>query len=166
MYSEKSRFPWSIFVVLAAVGVFGCIILAALLVPRLLNRNVQQANNPGATAAPPKGSVSVDISSSNTKEDWMNAMVEQFNQEQHKTSSGNLIFVRVTHVTSGGSQQAILDGKSQPTVWSPGDQSWIDGANPNRPSWTERASPPYGALVIKAGSMGRTRFGATAKGDH
>ena len=139
MYSEKSRFPWSIFVVLAAVAVFGCIILAALLVPRLLNRNVQQTNSPNATEAPPPGSVSVDISSSNTKEDWMNAMVEQFNQEGHKTSSGNLIFVRVTHVTSGGSQQAILDGKSQPTVWSPGDQSWIDGANQ---VWRDRKGRP------------------------
>jgi Ca-activated chloride channel family protein len=139
MYSEKSRFPWSIFVVLAAVGVFGCIILIALLAPRLLNRNVQQANNPDATQAPPAGSVSVDISSSNTKEDWMNAMVEQFNQEQHKTSSGNLIFVQVTHVTSGGSQQAILDGKSQPTVWSPGDQSWIDGVNQ---VWRDRTGRP------------------------
>jgi Ca-activated chloride channel family protein len=139
MYSEKSRFPWSIFVVLAAVGLFGCIILVAVLGPRLLNRNSQVAANPDATEAPPPGSVSVDISSSNTKEDWMNAVVEQFNQEQHKTSSGQVIFVRVGHVTSGGSQQAILDGKSQPTVWSPGDQSWIDGANQ---VWRDRKGRP------------------------
>ena len=59
----------------------------------------------------------------------MNAVVAQFNQEEHKLSSGEILFVQVTHVTSGGSQSAILDGRSQPTVWSPGDQSWIDGAN-------------------------------------
>lgn len=140
MYSEKSRFPWSIFVVIAAVVVFGCIILIAVLAPRLLNRNLQTTTtNPDATEAPPPGSVSVDISSSNTKEDWMNAVVEQFNQEQHKIASGEVIFVRVSHVTSGGSQQAILDGKSQPTVWSPGDQSWIDGANQ---VWRDRKGRP------------------------
>ena len=59
----------------------------------------------------------------------MNAVVAQFNAEKHTSASGKAIFVTVIHVTSGGSQKAILDGKSQPTVWSPGDQSWIDEAN-------------------------------------
>lgn len=73
--------------------------------------------------------VSVTIDSSNTKEDWMNAVVEKFNAEQRTLSTGEIIEVTVKHVTSGGSQQSILDGKSQPVVWSPGDQSWVDGAN-------------------------------------
>ena len=75
------------------------------------------------------GTVTVEIASSNTKEDWMNAVVEKFNNEQHTTAAGKLIEVKVSHVTSGGSQTAILDGKSTPTVWSPGDQSWVDEAN-------------------------------------
>jgi Ca-activated chloride channel family protein len=75
------------------------------------------------------GTVTVEISSSNTKEDWMNAVVEKFNGEQHTIASGQVIEVKVSHVTSGGSQQAILDGRSKPTVWSPGDQSWVDEAN-------------------------------------
>ncbi|HLF01815.1 MAG TPA: VWA domain-containing protein, partial [Anaerolineales bacterium] len=75
------------------------------------------------------GRVAIEISSSNTKEDWMNAVAEKFNTEQHTTASGQIIEVTVKHVTSGGSQQSILDGKSTPTVWSPGDQSWVDEAN-------------------------------------
>ena len=55
----------------------------------------------------------------------MNAAVAKFNQAQVTTSSDNIINVTVKHVTSGGSQQAILDGKSQPTVWSPGDGSGL-----------------------------------------
>ncbi len=73
--------------------------------------------------------VKVEISSSNTKEDWMNAVVAKFNAEEHTTASGAIVEVTVAHVTSGGSQTAILDGRSTPTVWSPGDQSWVDEAN-------------------------------------
>jgi Ca-activated chloride channel family protein len=141
MYSEKSKIPWGAIVVVVAVVVFGCIILAAIALPRIWQgvQGGKVVSAPDATAAPPKGSVAIDISSSNTKEDWMNAVVAQFNQEQHKIASGEVIFVRVQHVTSGGSQKAILDGKSQPTVWSPGDQSWVDGANQ---TWRDRTGSP------------------------
>lgn len=137
MYSEKSKIPWSAIVVGVAVVVFGCIIVGALALPRLLGANT--LNNPQATEAAPAGSVAIDIASSNTKEDWINAVVEKFNQEEHKLPSGQLIFVRVAHVTSGGSQTAILDGRSTPTVWSPGDQSWVDTANQ---TWRDRNGKP------------------------
>lgn len=75
------------------------------------------------------GKVTIEVSSSNTKEDWMNAVTTKFNQAQFTTKDGNVIEVKVSHVTSGGSQQAILDGKSQPAAWSPGDGSWVDGLN-------------------------------------
>ena len=130
MYSEKSKTPWSAIVVGVAVIVFGCIIGGALLARNFLSSGQLGGEVPvGATAEAPIGSVVVDISSSNTKENWMNALVAQYNAENHKISTGETIFVRVVHVTSGGSQQDILDGKVQPTVWSPGDQSWVDGAN-------------------------------------
>ena len=140
MYSDRSKFPLGAVVVIAAVLVFGCIILGALLIPKFLNPISQEATSqPGETVEAPRGSVAIDISSSNTKEDWMNAVVKQFNSEQHKVASGEAIFVRVAHVTSGGSQKAILDGKDKPTVWSPGDQSWIDEANQ---VWRDRNGTP------------------------
>ncbi len=137
-YSDRSKFPWGAVVVAGAVGVFGCIIVGALVARNLLGANTLGGGiTAGATQSAPAGSIAVDISSSNTKEDWMNAVIEKFNAEQHKIASGEVIFVRVEHVTSGGSQQAILGGKSQPTVWSPGDQSWIDTANQ---TWQDRNS--------------------------
>ncbi len=140
MYSEKSKVPWSAIVVGGAVLVFGCIVAGSLLARGLLPGAL--ADGPpadGATAVAPSGSVAIDISSASTKEDWMNAMVEQFNQGQVKLPTGEVIFARVAHVTSGGSQQAILDGRSQPVVWSPGDQSWVDGINQ---TWRDRTGQP------------------------
>ena len=138
-YSDRSKFPWSAVIVALAALVFGCIIVGTLIARNFLGTQTLIPSGGDATQAAPPGSVAVDISSSNTKEDWMDAVVEQFNQEQHKLSSGDVIFVRVSHVTSGGSQQAILDGKSQPTVWSPGDQSWVDTANQ---TWRDRTGRP------------------------
>jgi len=142
MYSEKSKIPWGALVVVVAVLVFGCIIAATLIMPRLI-QGIQQsttANAPSpATSQPPAGSIVVSIDSSNTKEDWMNAIVAKFNSENHALASGETIFVQVSHVTSGGSQKSILDGKSQPVVWSPGDQSWVDGANQ---TWRDRTGSP------------------------
>ncbi|HBY06741.1 MAG TPA: hypothetical protein DEH22_02750, partial [Chloroflexi bacterium] len=130
MYSEKSRIPWGPIVVAVAVLFFGCIIAGALIIPKLISGG---SGGVGSTAeefpAAPKGSIVVDVASSNTKQDWMNLMVERFNADGPTIASGETIFVRVTHVTSGGSQQDILDGKIQPQVWSPGDGSWVAGAN-------------------------------------
>lgn len=148
-YSERPKVPWGAVVVIAAVLIFGCIIIGALTLPRMFQSATTTASptsEPGtvstsvaATAEPPAGSIVFEISSANTKEDWMNAVVAQFNQENHKLPSGELIVAQVTHVTSGGSQKAILDGKSKPVVWSPGDQSWADGANQ---VWKDRTGKP------------------------
>ena len=139
MYSEKSRFPWGAVITAAAVIVFGCIVAGVLLFRGTFSENSIGVSSSGATPEPPAGSVVVDVASSNTKEDWMNTIVEAFNAEEHKIDAGDIIFVRVSHVTSGGSQQSILDGVSQPQVWSPGDQSWVDGANA---VWRDRTGRP------------------------
>ena len=132
-YSEKPKVSGNAIVVTLAVLLFGCIIVGALLFPRIsqMFQGTTSSGTPAAdaTVAPPANSIAIEISSSNTKEDWMNAVVAQFNAEQHKVASGDVIFVTVKHVTSGGSQKAILDGASKPVVWSPGDQSWVDEAN-------------------------------------
>ena len=91
MYSERSKVPWGAIIVVISVLVFGCIIIGVFLIPGLL-KGSQPTVSAGDTPAPPKGSVAIDISSSNTKEDWMNAMVERFNQQQVKLSSGETIF--------------------------------------------------------------------------
>jgi len=156
MYSEKSKTPWGAIIVVIAVLVFGCIIAGVFLARNFLGSSQVGGSVPGSTEAAPAGSVVVDISSSNTKENWMDAVVAQFNAENHKIGSGETVFVRVTHVTSGGSQQDILNGKIKPTVWSPGDRSWVDGANV---VWRDRTGRPLVAEACPSTVYAPSGFG-------
>ncbi len=87
----------------------------------------------------PFDKVNISVYSSKSKEDWINAVTAAFNEEQFKTASGKTVVVTVSQVNSGGSMQDILDGKIRPTVWSPGDQSWVDQANQ---TWQARTGRP------------------------
>jgi Ca-activated chloride channel family protein len=100
--------------------VFVCLFLWSACAPR---QAAPPCSNPNARAA------EVCIYSSDTKQDWLNALVTAFNAAKHTTQSGKPIQVYAFHVNSGTSQQDILSGKIRPTVWSPGDQSWVDGLN-------------------------------------
>jgi Ca-activated chloride channel family protein len=83
--------------------------------------------------------VKISVFSSKSKEDWISAATAAFNAAQVKTDSGRTVDVTVTQVNSGGSMQDILAGKIRPTVWSPGDQSWVDQANK---IWQARTGRP------------------------
>jgi Ca-activated chloride channel homolog len=104
----------------------------------------QQCASPPPPCPAPPGAVGVSFYSSNTKESWINAVTAAFNAQGFRTPSGNPIFVCVTHGTSGGHQQELRDGKIEPTAWSPGDQSWVDGINQ---LWRDRHGRP---LVTEA----------------
>ncbi len=156
MYSERSKIPWGAIIAGGAVLIFGCIIAGTFLFRGLLAGGSLGGTQPeGATAEAPSGSIPVDIATSNTKENWMDAVAEQFNNEGHTISSGESIFIRLTHVTSGGSQGAILDGSSQPTVWSPGDSSWVDGANE---VWRDRTGRPLVSSACPSSILAPTGF--------
>ena len=74
--------------------------------------------------------VEVLLLTSDTKAEWVNTVTEPFNAAQFTTASGRPIVVTVQgHGSPGESQQAIIDGTLQPTLWSPGDISWIEVAN-------------------------------------
>ena len=90
-----------------------------------------------ATSTPvlPADAVLVTIVSSSTKRDWLDQVLERFNAEGQSTASGDSIVVQVSHTRSGSSMNAILEGKSEPVVWSPGDQSWTDLINE---TWRQR----------------------------
>jgi Ca-activated chloride channel family protein len=124
------------------LAVTACVILSVVAV-QLFSRegNGETAVTPDTSEQieVPSGSVLVTLASSNTKESWLNQVVEKFNAAQIETSGGSPIVVSVSHVTSGGSMNAILDGSSQPTAWSPGDQSWVDQAND---AWRQRTNKP------------------------
>ena len=69
--------------------------------------------------------VELTISSSVTKQRWMEAAAERFGAAGITTSAGQPISIKVTGVLSGGSMESILGGRSKPVVWSPGEASWI-----------------------------------------
>lgn len=123
------------------LAVAACVILSVVIL-QFVNQddgNTETAVTDPTNIEVPKGSVLVTLASSNTKENWLNQVVEKFNAEQVETSGGSPIVVSVSHVTSGGSMNAILDGSSQPVAWSPGDQSWVDQAND---TWRQRTNKP------------------------
>jgi Ca-activated chloride channel family protein len=107
--------------VMVACGVIGFQMLSGLVGETAVTQT--------ETSPIPRNSVLITVASSNTKENWLDQVTAQFNAEEHTTADGNDIIVEVSHVTSGGSMNAILDGNLTPTAWSPGDQSWIDQAN-------------------------------------
>jgi Ca-activated chloride channel family protein len=142
LYAEGNRNRWiGLVIVVAAALVFGAVICGSLLFSGALCPVININCEPGAggTPAAPAGSLEILFVTSNTKEDWVNAVTERFNAAGIETRSGKPVFVRVVHVTSGGSQTDILEGRLQPTVWSPGDQSWVDGANQ---VWQDRTGRP------------------------
>ncbi|MBL8056494.1 MAG: VWA domain-containing protein [Anaerolineales bacterium] len=146
MYQEGQNRWLGVVIVVVAALVFGVIICVSVVFSGALCPTINiNCGSGGATAsgtptpAAPAGAVEVSFYTSNTKEDWVNAATEKFNASGAKTAAGKPIFVRVTHVTSGGSQSDILSGKIKPTVWSPGDQSWVDGANQ---VWQDRTGQP------------------------
>jgi Ca-activated chloride channel family protein len=99
----------------------------------------QNGDGDGSQIEVPSGSVLVTLASSNTKRNWLDQVTAEFNAAGMTTSSGSPIVVDVSHVTSGGSMNAILDGELQPTAWSPGDQSWVAQANE---TWRQRNNKP------------------------
>jgi len=120
----------TIVVVAAAVAFAGLIVWSIFrdreqqptLTPGAPTHTSGESGTPGSTLAGQP--VEVFMVSSDTKEDWLNALVADFNAKQVRTSSDRPIVVRVEHGRSGDSKDAIVDGVITPTVWSPGDQSW------------------------------------------
>jgi Ca-activated chloride channel family protein len=102
----------------------------------------RQAAQPGEEAAPPPlppGTLELSIASSSTKQKWMEQVAANFHAADIRTQSGQRIQVKVTSVSSGGSAEAILDGKLKPVVWTPGSASWVAQVNEG---WQQRHNKP------------------------
>lgn len=108
-----------------------------------VNNLIEDSGNGGETTevitAVPEGTILVSIASSSTKRNWLDQVVQEFNAADMTTDSGAAIVAEVSHVTSGGSMNDILDGNITPAAWSPGDQSWVAQAND---AWQLRANKP------------------------
>ena len=88
----------------------------------------ESKSEPGQAASSgswlPGGSVEVNFYSSSAKKEWINQMVEEFNNGGHR-AGGKTITVKAFHVESGQSLDDLKSGKIQPDIWSPGDDSWL-----------------------------------------
>lgn len=73
--------------------------------------------------------VVVSIVYGSEKEEWLEPLVEAFNQSRAKTSTGETILVEATPMGSIESVRGILEGSLQPTVWSPASSVYIPVAN-------------------------------------
>ena len=124
---------------IAIIGVTLCIIAGAIAFQYIGDNFGGDDNTAVSATSVPEGTVLITLASSNTKRNWLDQVTADFNGGNHTTAGGQTIIVEVSHVTSGGSKNAILDGTSQPTAWSPGDQSWVEQAND---AWRQRNNKP------------------------
>jgi Ca-activated chloride channel family protein len=64
-----------------------------------------------------------------TKAAWVKRVTELFNEAAFETESGQQIVVQVEQLSSGDVFPKIRSGEIQPTIWSPGETSWVNDAN-------------------------------------
>ena len=140
---NRTRVVFILIIALAVLIIFGA----------LLVQFVGSVLDGGGTAESedptplPAGTVLISVASSNTKRNWMDQVVEQFNAAGFETSAGDAIIAEVEHVTSGGSMNAILDGDLAPVAWSPGDASWVEQMNT---TWQQRFNRPINSEACQA----------------
>jgi len=125
--------------IVGLTAVFICGLLAWQGISNLIDDGGNGGESNEVATAVPEGTVLISIASSSTKRNWLDQVVEEFNTTGTTTDSGASIVAEVSHVTSGGSMNDILDGNIQPAVWSPGDQSWVAQAND---AWELRNNKP------------------------
>jgi Ca-activated chloride channel family protein len=73
--------------------------------------------------------MTVSVVYGSEKQEWLEPLVQQYNDAQHKTKSGATIVVEATPMGSIESVEGIIAGTLQPTVWSPASSIYIPVAN-------------------------------------
>jgi Ca-activated chloride channel family protein len=132
---NRPRFVFALIIGLALLIIFGALVAGLL---GNLAGGRERAEEAETTPLP-AGTILLSIASSNTKRNWLDRVVMDFNAAGFSTTSGEAIVAEVEHVTSGGSMNAILDGDLQPVAWSPGDPSWVEQING---TWQQRNNTP------------------------
>ena len=74
-------------------------------------------------------SVKISIVYGSEKQEWLEPLVQQYNDAHNKTSDGKTIVVEATAMGSIESVRGIIDGTLQPTVWSPASSVYVPVAN-------------------------------------
>ncbi len=77
----------------------------------------------------PGEKITVSIVYGSEKKEWLEPLVQQYNDARNETSDGKIIVVEATAMGSIESVRGIIDGTLQPTVWSPASSVYIPVAN-------------------------------------
>ncbi|HET7088847.1 MAG TPA: VWA domain-containing protein [Anaerolineae bacterium] len=114
--------------------------LAILLLGMLIACGGPSTPGPTPTPAPSSNAIVISFYTSGTKADWVRDVTKTFNDAQLKTPSGKPVWVQVEEVDSGDFLPRLQDGRiAEPTVWSPGEISWVNEANV---VWQQRYNKP------------------------
>jgi Ca-activated chloride channel family protein len=65
------------------------------------------------------------------KEEWLVPLIEQYNEERHKTEAGSTIVIEATPMGSIESGDRIAAEQLKPIVWSPASSIYVPVANAN-----------------------------------
>jgi len=125
---NRTRFVFISIIAIAAIGVM-VVMNSKPPSPTQNNTPPQSESSNSKPVTMPSDGVLVSIASSSTKQEWMEQAAKNFNAEGRETRESSTIVVQVSAVSSGGSTDAILDGKLKPVAWSPGVESWVSQLN-------------------------------------
>lgn len=134
---RQRSFPW----LYAALGLLAIFVVASVIgriAGGLTGDGDPDGSGAPATEPAPPNSVAISIASSNTKQTWLHQAVDAFNAAAPNDSSlkvdGKPVFVQVLQedidgtpvdYRSGTMVSDTLAGRTQPTILSPGEESWI-----------------------------------------
>ncbi len=91
------------------------------------SEDIEQTSS--STAKNSSDPIEISMWTNDTKASWVKRVTEDFNNAGLEIASGRPIIVHVDQLSSGDVFPKILSGELQPTVWSPGETSWINDAN-------------------------------------
>jgi len=90
----------------------------------LLTVTETHVSRPGAPSASSANVLELAFYTSSAKKTWIEHMTSEFNEGGRKIN-GKSIRIKSYHIESGSSLDQMKDGKIQPDIWSPGDDSWV-----------------------------------------
>lgn len=116
-------------------GVVGAFMTACVAVLALAHgRDKTPENKATGGAAKAEGgpdaraTIEITMSSSDGKKEWLEEVTRGF-LSQNPEIDGKRVKVKLVHMKSGESMQAILAGHEKPTLWSPAGGAWVEQIN-------------------------------------
>jgi Ca-activated chloride channel family protein len=83
-----------------------------------------------STKTTPSGeAVLISFWTNDTKAEWVEEVTTRFNASGQTIASGRPIFVEFNQSDSGDVLPMLHRGEIEPTLWSPGESSWVNDAN-------------------------------------